>query len=351
MTARTRIDPNELFVQMLIGDRYRPLRHIGLAIILIGLGITNIYSSGVEDRTWLLNVLVFIPLPIILNVYVFVPRILLRNHPYLYLLAVILAVSVCLFTGTSVMSRRMSLTIMEDYGSLLKFISFNSLSTMISFFFIIAGTTALIILQLWLRDRQRIAELEEASNIAELEMLKNQINPHFLFNMLNNAIVLTRERAPQAGEVILKLREMLNYQFEKSHAGKISLEEDISFLDGVLRLEQIRRDRFDFEILVLGEMSGVEVPPLLFIPFVENAIKHGNDNRQESYILLIFNICGEELDFFCTNSVPEHMQNAESGGLGLKNIRRRLELIYGKDHRLDISGTSKTYNVNLTIRL
>ncbi|MCD7963638.1 MAG: histidine kinase [Rikenellaceae bacterium] len=354
MKGLFKINPDELFIEVLISDKFRFLRHFFLLLSVLMLGLMNMYIEFSGNNRWarylLLYLMIFVP--IFLNVYIFVPRLLFRGRPYVYVASVAVSIVAVLLLNISIQYLNLDAftTIYSaDYGNVVKYILINGLSVGVSFSLILAATTSIMILQSWLKDRKRITELETASVIAELDMLKNQINSHFLFNMLNNAIVLAKENPPEAREVILKLREMLNYQLKKNHADKVLLKEDIDFLNDLLRLEKLRRDRFEYYIIADEYSDELIVPPLLFIPFVENALKHGNDNTADSYILIIFKIRCGKLHFFCTNSCPLNEAEHKEGGIGLNNIRRRLELIYGKNYSLDINRTTKTYSVNLTV--
>nr|WP_262903597.1 histidine kinase [Niabella beijingensis] len=200
-------------------------------------------------------------------------------------------------------------------------------------------------------DRQLIYELEQSKTYAELEQLKNQINPHFLFNMLNNANVLTKKDPEKASQVLMKLSDLLRYQLYDSAREKVLLTADIHFLEDFLNLEKVRRDRFDFLISKEGNLSGVQIPSLLFISFVENAVKHNNDATKPSYVNLYFDVRNDELFFKCINSKPILKSDGNAGGLGLANIRRRLELLFPATHRLIIEDDTETYCAALTIKL
>ena len=198
----------------------------------------------------------------------------------------------------------------------------------------------------------RIRQLENATIQSELEQLKKQINPHFLFNMLNNAMVLVKTNSQEASQVLLKLKDLLNYQLTDSTKDEALLTNDIQFLNDFLNLEKIRRDRFDFTITVEGDIDGVSLPPLLFIPFVENAIKHNPASDDYlSYVHIRFRLSGGKLYFTCVNSKPAVApeSDAHEGGLGLANVQRRLLLLYPENHVLDIESGIDEFRVDLQI--
>lgn len=216
---------------------------------------------------------------------------------------------------------------------------------------LLAASSSIKLFQKGMMDRQLIYELKQSKTYAELEQLKNQINPHFLFNMLNNANVLTKKDPEKASQVLMKLSDLLRYQLYDSARDKVLLTSDIHFLEDFLNLEKVRRDSFDFLISKEGDLSGVQIPPLLFISFVENAVKHNNDATKPSYVNLYFNVRNNELFFKCINSKPMLKSVSNTGGLGLTNIKRRLELLFPATHSLNIEDDPERYCVSLTIKL
>jgi LytS/YehU family sensor histidine kinase len=211
---------------------------------------------------------------------------------------------------------------------------------------------AVVLYNRQLTHRKRIHQLENVTMQSELEQLKKQINPHFLFNMLNNTMVLLKTDTLEASQALLKFKDLLNYQWTVSSADKTLLTNDIQFLNDFLNLEKIRRDRFEFDIAVEGDTNGIYVPPFLFIPFVENAVKHNPESDEYlSYISIQFRPDNGRLHFTCINSKPSLPQSTEQkdGGLGLVNVRRRLELLYPKKHSLLIESLSNSFKIDLQI--
>ncbi len=216
---------------------------------------------------------------------------------------------------------------------------------------LVAGTSALLLFKNWIIHNQRVNELESNTLQSELKHLKDQINPHFLFNMLNNANVLIKKRREEASQVLFKLEDLLRYQINDSAKEKVLLTSEIHFLNDFLNLEKIRRDKFDYVISKEGNINSVELPPLLFIPFVENAVKHNSDSENLSYVNLSFKVYKDILEFRCENSKPILPKKEKVGGLGLKNIKRRLELLFPEHHWLEIEDTEVRYNVELKLKL
>jgi LytS/YehU family sensor histidine kinase len=202
----------------------------------------------------------------------------------------------------------------------------------------------------WILDVQRMNELQQANLKTELEQLKSQVNPHFLFNTLNNLHVLTKTDPEKASQVILSLSDLLRYQLYDSAKEKIHLSKDIAFIENLLTMEKLRKEDFTYEIHTDGKTEGITLPPFLFIPFVENAIKHGTPAVGHSYLKLNFRITPKQLYFYSENSKPPAPNNG-IGGIGLNNIKRRLELLYPNEHTLEISEDDSRYIVNLSLPL
>lgn len=213
-----------------------------------------------------------------------------------------------------------------------------------------AATATIKLFQKWINDRYRIMELENNLIHSELNLLKTNISPHFLFNMLNNSEVLIQTDPLKARQILAKLSEFLRYQLYDSAREKVLLSAEIRFLHHFLSLEKVRRDFFEFDIQQQGIEREVEVAPLLFIPLVENAVKHIDTTGTEAYVHLSFMLRDNELIFTCKNPVSKE-PHQKVGGFGLPNLQRRLELLYPGRHQLSAYERNDVYSVTLTINL
>lgn len=256
-------------------------------------------------------------------------------------------IGVIILIQTAIFEREKNLY--EDPNLLV--IIINSLSTVLALFLLFAGTTSLILFKNWLQDMQQSEELESATLQLELKLLGNQINPHFLFNMLNNANIMIKKDPDVASHIIGKLEEMLRYQINDNARKKVDLKEEILFLNDFLELEKTRRDYFTYTISEEGDVADIQVPPLLFITFVENAIKHNKDSLNVSYVHICFKIIKNKLIFICKNSLPLKNINKQVGGIGLANIQRRLNLLYKDNYSLEHTKTDISYTVTLELKL
>ncbi|MDL2247569.1 histidine kinase [Bacteroides sp. OttesenSCG-928-J23] len=223
-------------------------------------------------------------------------------------------------------------------------------SSMCTIFLFLGGISTLLLFKQWMINNRNINNLQIATFQSELYFLKSQINPHFLFNMINNANIMVDDDPRMASHILNKLDDMLQYQFNDSTQDKVSLKADIAFLSDFLDLEKVRRDHFEYTITIEANINEVKIPPLLFIPFVENAVKHNLDTNK-SYVHLKFRMEGSCLFFECENSKPVKPMKRDTGGLGLANIKRRLNLLFENKYVLNVLETETTYAVNLEMNL
>jgi sensor histidine kinase YesM len=341
------IDKNGM-LQFFISSKYRLYRHL-IMILFISLTLYKSdpeYTEPTETISRIVALLLFLVL-VYSNMYFLVPKLLFKKKYGAYVLSILAVTVISVFIRKSGQYFFVANVKLDPYKEDVGAFPFSFI-----IFIIISASAAIKLFQQWMLDAQLINELQEANTNAELEQLKNQINPHFLFNMLNNANVLTKKDPEKASLVLMKLSDLLRYQLYDSAREKVFLTSDIHFLEDFLNLEKVRRDNFDFLISKEGNLSGVQIPPLLFISFVENAVKHNNDSEKRSYVNLFFDVRNNELFFKCVNSKPIlKAVNSGSGGLGLVNIKRRLELLFPSLHLLEIEDNPETYCVTLTIKL
>jgi two-component system, LytTR family, sensor kinase len=209
--------------------------------------------------------------------------------------------------------------------------------------------TGLRIMVEFLYTQQRIQALRNENLSTELAFLKSQINPHFLFNTLNNIAVLSEKYPEKVTPTIIDLSNVLRYQLYESEKETVLLSKEIENLRQNLSLEAMRLNDVEKDIRVEGNINGVTVAPLLFLPFLENALKHSADPSGKAVINILFKIEDKTLIFTAKNSKPTHKPKQLSGGIGLKNIQRRLALLYPQKHILTVEDLAETYKVTLVL--
>lgn len=186
-----------------------------------------------------------------------------------------------------------------------------------------------------------------------LQILKAQIHPHFLFNTLNNLYAFTLRQSPDAPDLVLKLTGLLQYMIYDCNTPTVLLTREIEFLRNYIDLETVRYgSRLQVSVDIRGDIFTKTVAPLLLIPFVENAFKHGSANQLgQSYIHLTINSIDNQLRFRIANSLTPDSRPGLSGGIGLTNVRKRLELLYPDGHSLTIQPEPTRFVVDLTLDL
>jgi sensor histidine kinase YesM len=203
----------------------------------------------------------------------------------------------------------------------------------------------------WFRKSRRQEELEKQNITNELALLRSQINPHFLFNTLNNIHSFVYRDQDKTAFGIIKLSEIMRYMLYETNADRVSLEKEINYIENYIELQKLRlKDPKFVEFKIEGDISGKNIPPLLLISFVENAFKHGRKNAPAPGIAIILKIFENTLTFEAFNFIAKSSAELnEESGFGLKNLRRRLDLIYGKKYNLEISEDKEKYYVKLFI--
>ena len=340
---------DNLFTEALVSRKYRIYRHSALVIFFVVLLLNQepLFVEPMLIYSRIVALFLFL-LVFYTNMYVLVPKLLFQRRYIFFGFGVLLMayLSGLVYNGGWTVLRPYLLESKKERTGV------NNLLLTFIIIVMVLASAAVKLFQKLVIDARRMSDLENATAQAELKQLKNQINPHFLFNMLNSVNVLMQTDREKASQVIMKLSDLLRYQLYDSGRNKVLLTSEIHFLTDFLNLEKVRRDNFDFIISTDGDINGLLIPPLLFSSFVENAAKHSMDTKNKSYVHLYFNFHSGELDFKCNNSKPK-INGTKSllGGLGLANITRMLELLFPESHNLVINDQEYSYGVQLTMTL
>lgn len=203
----------------------------------------------------------------------------------------------------------------------------------------------------WFLNERIQRDLENQRLSAELAFLKSQINPHFLFNSLNSIYSLAYQRAETTPEAILKLSEIMRYMLYECNDNKVDLAKELQYLQNYIDLQKIRLGKNAYiEFNVDGKVEHQQIVPLLLIPFIENAFKHGVAGNRLTPIRLSIEVNQAGLHFYMQNK--KHTNNRDAaGGIGLNNVRRRLKLLYPGKYNLQINDAADTYTVELSLVL
>jgi LytS/YehU family sensor histidine kinase len=204
----------------------------------------------------------------------------------------------------------------------------------------------------WYGSQKLKAELITRNQASELALLRSQVNPHFLFNTLNNIYSLVYKKSDDAPEAVMKLSSIMRYMLYDATTDKVLLEKEIEYLKSFIELQKLRLRQQDFvEIAIHGNPNGRTIAPMLLIPFVENAFKHSSKNSPHPGIRINLFIEVEKIQFIVANHIRKSPETAvdPSGGIGMHNIQRRLDLLYPGKHSLLITEDQDIFTVKLVI--
>ena len=210
------------------------------------------------------------------------------------------------------------------------------------------------LLKYWYLQRKQTLEAEQQRTVAELALLKAQLHPHFLFNTLNNLYSHTLEFSPKSPEIVLKLAALLRFMIYESNVSKISLLKEVELLQDYISLEQLRYgDRLDISVSIAGEPEKYQIAPLLLLPFLENAFKHGTSKQiDQCWISLNLSIEDDVMNFKLLNSIDTNAgEDSNSNGIGLNNVTRRLNLLYKSRYHFETVRLPEVFVVKLELPL
>lgn len=338
--------PNNRFIHFFF--RYR-LQHI-LFWTLYVVFQTFIYERYDGTEKALLNALIvnaFHATAVYFNFYFLIPRLLYLKRYLLYFIMLFCTLFLSAYGLLQLilwMEPDTENIMLETFSGLLVGISFT-----------VTGTMVVKIMIYWFRQQQLTVQAEKQQVETELKYLKSQIQPHFLFNVLNNIYSLAIQKSEQTPDVVLRLSEFLRHILYESGDKKILLSKEVEYLNNYIELQRIRfgnRASISFETSISS--TDLYIEPMLLITFLENSFKHGVGTQLEQvWVTIRMVVKGNELTFDVRNSKPseEKKDKKEPGGIGLENVYRRLELLYPEKHQLTVNELAHEYHVNLNIRL
>lgn len=222
----------------------------------------------------------------------------------------------------------------------------------ITSFLVVSFSLGLRFSNRYIETEKRRKELEQERLNSELAFLKNQISPHFFFNTLNNIYSLVQINTDDAGKSILKLSKLMRYMLYESEQGNTMLSREIEFMHNYVDLMKLRlTDKVKLAVTFPEKYTDVSIPPLLFIPFIENAFKHGVSYREPSFITVLLDVTDHAILFTCCNSLGNRKEEGKdpASGIGLENVKKRLSLLFPEKHELTITRTESVYEVILKI--
>jgi len=205
----------------------------------------------------------------------------------------------------------------------------------------------------WFQKRDKILILEKQNAESNLALLRTQINPHFLFNTLHNIDTLIIDNQEKASKALIKLSDIMRYMLQESLLNHVSLKKELDYIENYISLERLRIKNPDFvKFSINGDYEEINVAPMLFLPFIENAFKHSIDSDCENGVIILFNINKNAITFSCDNKYDKtDSERDNTHGIGLETVKKRLELIYPGKHELKINKNDSSFNVELKIKV
>ena len=302
---------------------------------------------------------VFAALGVYFNLYFLIPRYLEKRRFNIYFILValtILATALCIVFGYYFSSFTTGKTLKELYGDGSNCFYYFLGYALPSAFASMTMAMTIKLTKNWLRTERRQQRLEKDKLEAELQLLKQQFNPHFLFNSINSIFFLIHKNPNMASDSLAKFSDLLRHQLYECNDHKISLAKEVGYLMNFIALEKLRQgNRLSVDVEIPSAyLDHQAIAPFILMTFVENAFKHVSKDRATSnWIRISIELHGLDLNLKVTNSKSPHGYN-ESGphkGIGLNNVRRRLDLVYPGNHRLNIVDGSDQFEISLDITL
>lgn len=288
------------------------------------------------------------------TLYVLIPKFLIRKRIFLFVLLFLL--SAPLFTALSRLNTMYFLIPWQYPEAIDTYTVFSSrfLGSIPSLYFTVFAATAIKLFFYFYKNEVERKELAREKLDAEMKFLKAQIHPHFLFNTLNNLYVLARKKSDQTADVVMKLSEILRYILYDCNRELSSLQKEIDIVNNYIDLEKIRyNDDLEIDFDINGSFENINIPPVLLLPLVENAFKHGTSTGTgRQFIQIKLKINDNSLHFSVLNSKSPETQKSRTGhnmGIGLQNLRNRLELSFAGNYKLETIDKKTSFECYLNI--
>jgi hypothetical protein len=305
-------------------------------------------SADIKEIDWIYTLVfhIVILLPVYLNLLILVPRLMAKNRYGLFLLGSVLNLAMGIgfyylvfdYAVDLVLPGYYFVSVYDPFQIGLILLAYISLTFLIK----LAGAWFLV------------SKIERESTLHQLTALKSQVNPHFLFNTLSSIYSLSRKKSDLTPGVILQLSDIMRYMLYETNTEKVELIKELEIINNIIEIHQVRfGEKLSVEKSIKGDIGDIKVAPLIFISFIENALKHCSPNSEGMFFIRIdFLVEGNSLRFTIENSFDNTGEGRiEQGGIGLQNSRKRLALIYPNKHELRITEEVNIFRVQLNLKV
>ena len=329
---------HHLFFWMMLFALWYFLRYEDYALPITAFKVTLVKVADLALMVYITN-------------YILIPRLLYRKKYMEFALYFIIMIVVSSALKMNILGHLTNNPILLNLAGNLKSRIYDNV---IPHFFLVLSGAAFKLMMDYTKMQQRMVEMAKEKAEAELNFLKSQINPHFLFNSLNSVYFLIEKNNAEARGALHKFSAMLRYQLYEMNGDKIAIEKEIDYLKDYVDLQKLRKDEnYAVEFNCSPDVKGFSIEPLLLIPFVENAFKHiSHQKNQLNFIKINLSMNNEAFHFAIENSKEAiEKSNDKHTGIGLANVKRRLELLYTGKHSLQIKHAADTYKVELELKI
>ncbi|MFT5076934.1 MAG: sensor histidine kinase YesM [Flavobacteriaceae bacterium] len=285
-----------------------------------------------------------------LHVYVLLPRFVFQKKIVSYVFFLLISLTIFYVVRTELIFTFINENVWPESQTPQRPYAFNHILAVILIgIYDVALATTIKLAADWIYERKRNENLEAIQLQTELQFLKAQIQPHFFFNTLNNLYALILEKSKAAPEVVLKLSEIMEYILYEAKEPKIRLFNEIKYVQNYIDLERLRYgDRVTVETTISGDIENAKVPPLLFLPFIENCFKHGT--RENNFMSVKINfekLENSTIKFSVSNNYNQFSNKVKEHGIGNKNVERRLQLLFKDKYVLEVTSKKQQFLVTL----
>lgn len=329
--------------QFLFGKKYRILKHFLFWLFIYADEFLSIFGLTAPLETPYTDLLLEIPLDMLMvygNIYFLLPRLFLKGKEMSYFLLTLVSVILVSFINFQYYNSNC-----DDCDLLTYIASGIVLNTGLVFI-----AVAMKLLEEFYRSSTQIQQLEADNLKTELAYLKNQVNPHFLFNTLNNMYVMAQGNSMKLPDTIMQLSDLLRYQLYETKEDTVLLKNELAYLENYLNLEKIRREDLEVVYKVSGDINNKSIRPLILLPFVENAFKFSNTGSGSDFINIDIEGRDKSVHVVIENNKGS-LHQLNQGGIGLTNARRRLELGYPDMHTLQIEENENTFKATINLQV
>ncbi len=286
------------------------------------------------------------------NVYYLIPKFVLRKKYWKYIGSIMIILVLVYIVRTGLIYFLVSKTLSPELERPVKFLDINHFIVVaLGELYAVTFVTAIKLLVDWTIEKRRNEDLAKLQMSTELKYLRTQIQPHFFFNTLNNLYALTLKKSDNAPRLVLKLSDIMQYVLYEVVSSKANLLQEINHINNFIDIERMRfKDRIEFDMDITGEIDSIQVPPLLFLSFVENCFKHGLNGNDKVQVNMSFKALNNRyLEFNVSNNFNPEKYIEENHGIGIANAKRRLQLLFSNNFILETKIKGNIYNLFLKI--